>query len=63
MKQFTGIMLKPCPFCGSAAGVYAHKLTSWMEDAFVECDNPGCNCKVRGKTPEEAAEKWNRRVE
>lgn len=62
MRQHTGIMLKPCPFCGSAAGVYAHKLTSWMEDSFVECDNPGCKCKVRGKTPEEAAEKWNRRT-
>ena len=62
MKKFKGIMLKPCPLCGSAAGVYAHKLTSWMEDAFIECDNPDCNCKVRGKTPEEAAEKWNRRA-
>ena len=62
MKHFKGIMLKPCPLCGSGAGVYTKKITSWMQDAFVECYNPGCGCKVRGETPEDAAEKWNRRV-
>lgn len=62
MKKHTGIMLKPCPFCGSDAGVYSMKLTSWMDDSFVECNNLDCKCKVKGKTPEEAAEKWNRRV-
>lgn len=61
--------LKPCPFCGSEAGVlivpkHEHILATWMPDyeggVFIECNN--CTCMISGANIEDATEQWNRRM-
>lgn len=56
------IKLKPCPFCGGKAMIdsdYIFK-NSWK----VFCRNCGCGTGIYdGKTPQRAAEAWNRRVD
>lgn len=58
------IKLKPCPHCARTqrTGVKLHAREEWMvERFFVMCEH--CGCRTKGfKTPEEAAESWNRRA-
>ena len=54
--------LKPCPFCGSEAKLYADKKT---QDWGAICQQPECECNARipyCATREEAIEQWNRRA-
>ena len=62
--------LLPCPFCGGKAMLdiippHTHTIATFMPDyeggAFIECT--GCTCAMSGRTAEEVAEAWNRRVE
>jgi Lar family restriction alleviation protein len=47
------IKLKPCPYCGNATIDY------WNEaDRFMYCESCGM-CGPRGRTRDDAAEKWN----
>lgn len=51
--------LKPCPFCGADA-----KMWSWNYGTAVQCSRWESNShliQVRGKTMEEAIERWNMR--
>lgn len=54
--------LKPCPFCKGEVIVFSSG-NHWPEEYFkILCKK---NCCVQGKffkTPEEAAEAWNRRA-
>lgn len=64
--------LRPCPFCGSPARLRdasfgkGKKRVSWWD---ITCTNAtmlpsgtwACGVYTNGKSPEEAAEKWNRR--
>lgn len=55
--------LKPCPFCGSPAHMYVGqgKAKGWYE---AHCSKFGCiRMDERFRSPEEATEAWNRRVE
>ena len=55
--------LKPCPFCGAKAILYAPSINdSWS----VICQNEDAECNVRllyCNSKEEAIEQWNRRVD
>ena len=54
--------LKPCPFCGSEAKLFADKKT---QDWGAICQQPECECNARipyCSTREEAIEQWNRRA-
>ena len=54
--------LKPCPFCGSEAKLFADKKTY---DWGAVCQQPECECNAKisyCSTREEAIEQWNRRT-
>ena len=58
-KERTMAELKPCPFCGSKAK-YGENCYGQF---FVWCTNDDCDARIFAKSPEEAAEAWNRRVD
>ena len=62
MKLIEGIKLKPCPLCGSEAGMFINPGRVWSPAFAAKCLNLYCLCMVRGQTAEEAADKWNTRV-
>lgn len=62
MLRIEGTELKPCPLCGSTAGLFKDPGKIWSPAFSVKCLNYHCLCSVQGRTEEEAAEKWNRRV-
>ena len=57
------IKLKPCPFCGSTAKVWA----KWRCEFYcIECDNEECGCVYGDNMQlsfEEVIEEWNKRAE
>lgn len=61
--------LKPCPFCGSAAGVYTDMYEDFdgtmLYDHYVRCKRASCPVQPSTKpaeTIDEAIEAWNRRT-
>lgn len=56
------VCLKPCPFCGSEPEV--RDLERQFDRYECLCMDYDCDAIVAtyGSTPEEAAEKWNRRA-
>lgn len=62
MEEPKKIELKPCPFCGGDAEL--KDLERQFDRWECSCNNPDCDAIVAtyGSTPEEAAEKWNRRA-
>ena len=63
MKRVQGVELKPCPLCGSMAAMYKDPGRIWTPAFTIKCQNGYCWCSVQGRTENEAADKWNRRVE
>ena len=62
--------LKPCPFCGGKAEITKHDnmpVLKWFGYFSEHYYNVGCihHCTIRSgyRTPEEAAEAWNRRAQ
>lgn len=59
------IKLKPCPFCGSSAGI--QKDITGKKAYHVVCNDRKCECLMVAGIPiwaesrEEAAKAWNRR--
>lgn len=64
--------LKPCPFCGSHEPMvevippHSHTFAVWIPDylgsAVIECPNDDCGASIMARSLDEAAERWNRRV-
>jgi len=54
--------IKPCPFCGiDVLGVYWDRWTNPKPQAFIFCDDCGCN-GPRKETEELALQAWNKRA-
>ena len=57
--------LKPCPFCGGEAIMEAYKFGREHDARYrVKCSNKLCFCETNWAdfSEEDAAERWNRRV-
>lgn len=52
--------LRPCPFCGSEAGLCAFEI---FVEYSVRCKSCGCGTDDGYRTEREAVESWNRRIE
>lgn len=52
--------LKPCPFCGAPAHMWKTNYSTFIECSKYNAANH--QIEVSGRTEEEAAEAWNRRV-
>ncbi|WP_312070401.1 Lar family restriction alleviation protein [Anaerotignum propionicum] len=57
--------LKPCPFCGGKASKNSLQQIVMFELHTVSCENRNCGVHpyTVGLTPEEAQEKWNKRID
>ncbi len=56
LNRISKIHLDTCPFCGGQGRVERFGLSEFV----IECQSCWCRTQVED-TPEEAAEKWNRR--
>jgi hypothetical protein len=63
MDEVKGYELEPCPLCGSMAAMWMNPAAVWSPAFTVKCQDYHCGCSVQGRTENEAADKWNRRVE
>lgn len=57
--------LKPCPFCGGKASIFAFEQPDGSITYEVDCENDGCEvsaCTMMHDTREQAAAVWNRRA-
>lgn len=50
--------LKPCPFCGRNAVLYASRPSQWI----IQCRNLRCRCRLTAHYKEEVIKMWNGRV-
>jgi Lar family restriction alleviation protein len=57
-------IIKGCPFCGMEAKdiLIVSPFGDRIGNTYVQCPNGLCRAMVRGKTKEEAINKWNRRI-
>jgi hypothetical protein len=56
-------IIKGCPFCGETKDILiVSPFGDKVGNTYVQCPNRLYKAIVRGKTKEEAINKWNRRI-
>lgn len=55
--------LKPCPFCGHTAEVIKLSQYGFGYMYFVACRGCGAEMPRTSRTPDKAAERWNKRTD